>query len=250
MKLPGTGQMIQVAIDSHRDIPMADIDFSLEFYVHANRRKIVAKNDLIRIDKTDGSALYFVLLDTRILGSGPLRCNVFILDPEPRWKDGKRPVYITRNTGISVGFGLSNPSFAIQKDWIEGYKVDFNTVWSIPKADVAYIFYGHLVNQLTSYADITKDMLVSSENHIISVSASKMGKTSCGSMSEGDKVVVLIPVDKNYKAEKDNGFGGQMPFNTQILGSNGEYVVTIDGIQYRVYGEMMTTEGELFVYVN
>ena len=250
MELPGTGKMIQVAIDSHRDQPMRDLEFALEFYVQPNRRKSVSKNDLIRIDRTDGSSLFFALLDTRTLGTGPLMCNVCIMDPEPRWKEGKRPVLIKRNTGLSIGSSTANPAHSIQKEWIEGYKIDFNSVWSIPKAEVAYIFYGHLVNQLTSYADITSDMLVSPENHIISVSASKMGKTSCGMMEEGDKVVVLIPVDTSYAATKDNGFGGQMPFNTQILGSNGENIVTIDGVQYRAYGEMMTTEGEMFVYVN
>lgn len=249
-ELPGTGKMIQVSIDSHRDTPMADLDFSLEFFVHANRRKLVSKNDLIRIDRTDGTSLFFVLLDTRTLGTGALMCNIRISDPEPRWKNGSRPVMIQRNTGCGVGGAGNSPSHAIQKDWIEGYKVDFNSVWSIPKAEVAYIFYGHLVNQLTSYAEITQEMLVSPENHIVSVSAGKMGKTSCGVMEEGDKVVVLIPVDTDYAATKDNGFGGQMAFNTQLMGSNGENIVTIDGVQYRAYGEMMTTEGEMFVYVD
>lgn len=250
MKLLGIGKMIQVAIDSHRDMPMADLEFSLEFYVYPNRRKLISKNDLIRIDRTDGTSLFYVLLDTRTLGEGTLMCNVSIADPEPRWKGGKRPVLIRRNTGYGIGNTPDSPRNAIQREWIEGYKVDFNTVWSIPKAEVAYIFYGHLVNQLTSYADITSEMLVSPENHIVSVSAGKMGKTSCGVMEEGDKVVVLIPVDESYTATKDNGFGGQMAFNTQIMGSNGENIVTIDGVQYRAYGEMMTTEGEMFIYVN
>jgi hypothetical protein len=194
--------------------------------------------------------MFFVMLDTRTLGTGALMCNIRISDPESRWKGGKRPVLLQRNTGFGIGGAQDSPRHSIQRDWEEGYKVDFNAVWAIPKADVAYIFYGHLVNQLTSYSDITSDMLVSPENHIISVASGKMGKTSCGVMEEGDKVVVLIPVDTDYEATKDNGFGGQMPFNTQILGSNGENLVTVDGVQYRAYGEMMTTEGEMFVYVN
>ena len=248
--LPGTGKMIQVSIDSHRDQLMKDMEFSLEFFVHANRRMQVSKDSMVRIDRNDGTSMFFVMLDTRTLGAGTLMCNIRISDPEPKWKNGKRPVCILRNTGCGVGGAADSPGNAIQRNWEEGYKVDFNTVWSIPKAEVAYIFYGHLVNRLTSYADITQDMLVSPENHIISVSSGKMGKTSCGMMEEGDKVVVLIPVDTDYEAMKDNGFGGQMPFNTQLLGSNGENLVTIDGVQYRAYGEMMTTEGEMFVYVN
>ena len=249
-ELLGTGKMIQVSIGSHRGQPMKDLDFSLEFYVHANRRKQVSKDDLVRIDRTEGDSLFFVLLDTRTLGVGTLMCNVHISDPESRWEGGKRPVLIRRNTGYGIGGVMDSPCNAVQREWIEGYKIDFNSVWSIPKPEVAYIFYGHLVNQLKSYSDITADMLVSPENHIVSVSAGKMGKTSCGVMEEGDKVLVLIPVDTDYSAMKDNGFGGQMPFNTQLLGSNGENTVEIDGVRYRAYGEMMTTEGEMFVYVN
>ena len=248
--LPGTGKMIQVSIDSHRGQSMKDMGFDLEFYVHANRRVPVQKDELIRIDRNDGTSMFFVMLDTRTLGTGALMCNIRIADPEARWKGGKRPVLLQRNTGCGVGGAEDSPRHSIQKEWEEGYKVDFNTVWSIPKAEVAYIFYGHLINRLTSYADITQEMLLSPENHILSVASGKMGKTSCGVMEEGDKVVVLIPDDTSYSATKDNGFGGQMPFNTQLLGSNGENIVEIDGVRYRAYGEMMTTEGEMFVYVN
>lgn len=246
---PGVGYIIQVSIDSWREVAMRDLDFKLEFYVSPTRREVFHKSDLIQIQMEEGD-MFFALLPTKRLGAGALMCNVSISDPEPRWQGGKRPILLKRNTGKTIGGGACNPAHAIQKEWVEGYKVDFNFVWGLPKPEVAYIFYGHLVNQLTSYADITSDMLVSPENHIVSVSAGKMGKTSCGVMEEGDKVVVLIPVDTSYVATKDNGFGGQMPFNSNILGSNGENVVTIDGVQYRAYGEMMTTEGEMFVYVN
>ena len=249
MELPGIGYNIQVEIESHRDQPMSDIDFSLEFFVHANRRVKYYKKDMIRIDRENGSD-YYILFDSRKVGAGKLMCDVSISDPEPRWPNGKRPVLLRRDTGKVIGGESFNAARARQSDWQEGYRVHFNFVWGIPKAEVAYIFYGHLVNQITSYAEITSDMLVSPENHIISVGAGKMGKTSCGVMEEGDKVVVLIPVDTDYTATKDNGFGGQMPFNSQILGSNGENIVTIDGVKYRAYGEMMTTEGEMFVYVN
>ena len=248
-ELPGIGYIIQVGIESHREQSMADMEFSLEFYVHPNRRVKFTKDKLVRIDR-DGGADYYVLLDTRRTGAGRLMCDVSISDPEPRWSGGKRPVLLSCNTGKVIG--SAGPDFAcpMQREWVEGYRVSFNFVWGIPKPEVAYIFYGHLVNLLTSYADITADMLVSSDNHILSVSAGRMGKTSCGVMEEGDKVVVLIPADTSYTATKDNGFGGQMPFDTQILGSNGENVVTIDGVQYRAYGEMMTTEGEMFIYIN
>lgn len=250
MELPGTGKMIQVSIDSHRDTPMKDIEFSLEFYVYSNRRKMLSKNDLIRIDKTDGSSLYFALLDTRTLGSGVIKCNVHIFDPEPRWKGGRRPVLISRNTGISVGSGAVNPLHAVQKEWVEGYKVDFNIVWSIPKPEVAYIFYGKFVDQISSFDELTPDMLASPENTIISVSAGKMGKTAINSIVAGNKVLVLIPSDYGYKATKDNGIGGKVPFDTSIMGCNGEKKLELDGSLYDIYGEFMTVSGELFIYVD
>lgn len=247
----GTGYIIQINIDSYRGTLMRDLDFELSFYVYTNRRETFTKPSLIHIQQENGDA-YFALLDSRRVGAGELKCEIRIKDPEPRWVGGSRPVVLLRNTGINIGSecSCSQRYSHVCNDYDEGFKVTFSAVWGIPKPEVAYIFYGHLVNQIKSYSEITSDMLVSPENHIVSVSAGKMGKTSCGMMGEGDKVVVLIPVDTSYEATKDNGFGAQMAFNTQIMGSNGENIVTIDGIQYRAYGEMMTTEGEMFIYVN
>ena len=250
MELQGTGYIIEILVDSIKGNVMRNLDFNVSFFVYTNRRETFHKNDLIHIQMEEGDK-YFALLDSRKVGSGELKCDITINDPEPRWAGGARPVILRHSTGKFIGASCGSSMMNNQcVEYEEGYKVSFNFVYGIPKPEVGYIFYGHLVNQLTSYAEITSDMLVSPENHIISVSAGKMGKTSCGVMEEGDKVVVLIPVDTSYVATKDNGFGGQMAFNTQIMGSNGENLVTIDGIQYRAYGEMMTTEGEMFIYVN
>lgn len=250
MEQPGTGKMIQVSIDSHRDQKMQDMNFCLEFYVHANRRKQVSKDDFIRIDRTDGTSMFFLLLDTRTLGAGELMCNVHISDPEPRWKDASRPVIIRRDTGIGVGGAKGNASHSIQREWIEGYKIDFNTVWSIPKPEVAYIFYGKFIDQINSFDELTPEMLVSPENKIISVTAGKMGKTPISDIVAGNKVLVLVPSDYGYVATKDNGIGGKVPFDTSIMGCNGEKQIAVDGTSYKIYGEFMTVSGEIFIYVD
>ena len=242
--------MIQVSIDSHRDQAMRDMEFTLEFYVHANRRRRVSKQDLIRIDRTDGSSAFYAMLDTRTLGTGTLMCNIRISDPESRWKDGKRPVMICRNTGCGVGGAADSPRHSIQKDWEEGYKIDFNTVWAIPKPEVAYIFYGKFVDQIKSFDDLTPEMLLSPDNRIVSVSAGRMDKTPISDIVAGNKVVVLIPSDYGYVATKDNGIGGKVPFDTSIMGCNGEKQITVEGTPYRIYGEFMTVSGELFIYVD
>lgn len=250
MEQPGTGKMIQIQIDSHRDVSMNNLNFWLEFYVHANRRKQVSKNDLIRIDRTDGTSMFFALLDTRTLGSGALMCNVCISDPEPRWKNGSRPVRLVRNTGIGVGGATVNSLHSIQREWVEGYKVDFNVVWSIPKPEVAYIFYGKFVDQISSFDELTPEMLISPENKIISVAAGKMGKTPVSDIVAGNKVLVLTPSEYGYVATKDNGIGGKVPFDTSIMGCNGEKQIAVDGTSYNIYGEFMTVSGELFIYVD
>lgn len=250
MELQGTGYIIEIAVESVRGTMMRDLDFNVSFFVYTNRRETFRKGDLIHIQMEDGDK-YYALLDSRKVGSGELKCDITISDPEPRWAGGARPVILRHSTGKVIGAPCGSPARNARCDaFEEGYRVSFNFVYGLPKPEVAYIFYGHLVNQLTSYADITGDMLVSPENHILSVTSGTMGKTSCGVMEEGDKVVVLIPVDTGYVATKDNGFGGQMAFSTALLGSNGENIVTVDGVQYRAYGEMMTTEGEMFIYVN
>ena len=249
MELAGTGYIIEITIENVKGTLMRDLDFSVAFFVSPNRRETFGKNGLVHIAMEEGDR-YFAMLDSRKVGNGELMCDISIHDPEPRWAGGARPVILRQSTGKVIGSACGKSYTCRQPSWEEGFKVSFNFVHGLPKPEVAYIFYGHLVNQLESYADITADMLVSPDNHILSVPSGKIGKTSCGIMKEGDKVVVLIPSDTSYTATKDNGFGGQMAFSTSILGSNGENVVTIDGVQYRAYGEMMTTEGEMFIYVN
>lgn len=250
MELEGIGYIIETNIDNAKGLNIRDIDFTLSFFVHPNRRVTFRKSELVHIEMTDGDK-YYAMLDTRRVGRGELMCDITIKDPEPRWNGGARPIVLRHSTGKIIGAPCGNSMKRTACEvYEEGYKVSFNFVWGLPKPEVAYIFYGHLVNQLTSYADITSDMLVSSENHIVSVSSGQMGKTSCGNMKPGDKVVVLIPADTDYSATKDNGFGARMAFSTAILGSNGENLVTIDGVQYRAYGEMMTAAGEMFVYVD
>lgn len=250
MELTGTGKMIQVSIHSHRDTAMKELDFTLEFYVRPNRRKTVRKDDMVRIDQTNGTSLFFALLDTRTLGAGALMCNVSLSDPEPRWPGGARPVCLKRNTGIGIGGAFVHPCHSVQKEWEEGYKVDFNSVWSIPKPEVAYIFYGKLVERISSFDELTPEMLLSPDNTIISVSAGTMGKTPVSDIVAGNKVLVLIPSDSGFKATKDNGIGGKVPFDTSIMGCNGEKQLSVDGADYRIYGEMMTVGGELFIYVD
>lgn len=240
--------MVQVSIDSYRGTPMRDLDFTLEFYVHANRRETFRKTDLVRIEMESG-AMFIAMLDTRRLGTGALWCNVRISDPESRFPGGSRPVILKCHTGKAVG-NVVQHSYNPMPTWQEGYMVNFNFLWSLPKPEVAYIFYGKFVDQISSFDELTPEMLVSPENKIVSVTAGKMGKTPISDIVAGNKVLVLVPSDYGYVATKDNGIGGKVPFDTSIMGCNGEKQITVDGSTYNIYGEFMTVSGELFIYVD
>lgn len=149
MELPGIGYMIETTIDSCRGVAMRDLDFELSFFVYTNRRERFRKSDLIHIELYDGDK-YYAFLDTRKVGAGELKCDITIKDPESRWQGGARPVMLRHSTGKVIGESCGN-SFAknICNGYEEGYKVSFNFVWGLPKAEVAYIFYGHLANRLT-----------------------------------------------------------------------------------------------------
>jgi hypothetical protein len=70
---------------------------------------------------------------------------------------------------------------------------------------------------------------------------------------EADKmVVILIPAESGLKAMKDNGLGTQEEFAESVFGANGQYTYTIDGIEYKLYGELFTVGGEdsdFFIYI-
>ncbi|MDY4527783.1 MAG: hypothetical protein SPE11_07715 [Parabacteroides sp.] len=248
----GTGFIIEIMIESAVGNEMRDLDFSVDFFVYTNRRKVFQKSDLVCIEMESANR-YYALLNTSEIGCGKLMARVTVKDPVAQWAGGKRPVILMVDTGKTVGEDrhfVSNRMPLRTPDFEEGYRVSFNFVWGLPKPDVAYIFYGNIVDQIASMDEISSEMLVSPDNHIVSVRADKMGKTSCGTINMGSKVIVLIPEDRQLTATKDNGFGGKMAFSTQIMGANGEPVVTIDGTRYKVYGELMAVSGEVFIYVD
>lgn len=248
MELQGTGYMVQVIIDSYRGTPMKDLDFTLEFYVNANRRETLRKSDLLRIEMEE-DAVFVAMLDSRRLGKGTLWCNVHIADPENRFPGGSRPVKFKCHTGKFIG-ECNQHAYPTMHDWCEGYKASFNFLWKLPKPEVAYIFYGKFMDQISSFDELTPEMLVSPENKIVSVAAGKMGKTPISDIVAGNKVLVLVPSDYGYVATKDNGIGGKVPFDTSIMGCNGEKQISVDGSTYNIYGEFMTVSGELFIYVD
>ena len=64
-----------------------------------------------------------------------------------------------------------------------------------------------------------------------------------------DYIVVLVPTAKNYTVTKDNGIGGKMAFDEETAGANG-VDITINTVPCKLYGEILISQGEYFIYVD
>ena len=117
----------------------------------------------------------------------------------------------------------------------------------------APMFYGYIPYEasgvVNSFNDITLEMLENSGDCIVSQVNEAIGKVSVGMASEGSIVIVAVPEAFEYRVTKDNGFGEKVPFDEEVFGANGVMTV-FDDIDYKLYGELMLTTGELFVHID
>jgi hypothetical protein len=68
-------------------------------------------------------------------------------------------------------------------------------------------------------------------------------------VTEGDRLVVLIPREEELIALKSNGWNAWVAFSDVIMGANGEIETYVDGVKYRVFGEFMTVSGTIKIAV-
>ena len=71
----------------------------------------------------------------------------------------------------------------------------------------------------------------------------------------GMKIIVLQDETNDnqmteYVVTQDNGIGGKVIFNKEVAGANGEVKLTIDGNQYAIYGEILLSPAETFIYID
>lgn len=125
---------------------------------------------------------------------------------------------------------------------------------SIPEEPVIEdkIVYGYVPYKeelgAIEYSDLTMEII---EEHGIMEEAevAAMNKTSLGLMPSGALVVIAVPADSNFVATKDNGFGSKIPFDEEILGVNG-MTIDFNGVNYKVFGELLLADAELFFYID
>ena len=107
---------------------------------------------------------------------------------------------------------------------------------------------GHVI----PYSSITEDMIKNC-SQLVHGEVKTMGKTSLGLPSqttEGDYCIVLVPKESGYTVTKDDGIGGKSEFSTEVAGANGDVELTVNNVVYKVYGEILISQGQMFIYVD
>ena len=130
-----------------------------------------------------------------------------------------------------------------------------------PVDTTPYMYYGRLsfqdvggTNSVIPYSQITEAMINKgvTDGKLTKEAPKTMGKTSMGEAkdtAEFDYIIVAVPASKNYTVTKDNGIGGKMAFDEDTAGANG-VDITINNVACKLYGEMLLSQGQYFIYVD
>lgn len=218
----GSGYILEVQFNPAED-------FTVEFYVERERSVKFSRDELVRVTTEEGEKLY-AMIDSSRVGRGNLMCRAEVYDKEAHW--GMRPVVLKGFTGYSVGNCLCGVGGGFGCD---GYSFAFKGVRDIPKDINSKIYYGVLKSRVVGYEFITEQMVLDE----LTMTEVKPMDISMN-VEAGDRVVVVIPYEEHMKATKTvavKGFSAtKLPFNTEVMGANGEIVLFVDRIKCRVYG--------------
>ena len=114
------------------------------------------------------------------------------------------------------------------------------------------IIYGYIPYKeelgAVEYKDITVEM-IKEHGVVVEAEVAVMDKTSLGLMPSGALSIIAVPADSDLVVTKDNGFGSRIPFDEEILGVNG-MLVDFNGSYYKIFGELLLADAELFFYID
>ena len=111
------------------------------------------------------------------------------------------------------------------------------------------MYYGYIANNnMTSVVQINADDLAVST--LTNAPAEAVGRIALGNVPAGTFTVMLLPA--GLTAYKDDGFGGKVAFEVDNgipgSGANGT-LITVDGVEYNVFGEFNLVTGTTTVYI-
>ena len=262
------GYNIKVEIQSNAGLAMSELGFACEFWIDGAGRKVIIGRENMKEIVRNGKKEYYAQFYSTELGNaeGWLMATVAIQQPDDSWDCGFRSVTLT---DLFTGHYLGKKCMGIPRvprcycsgqHWQDGFKVFFSKVDNVPQSEenpnepnpdnpntpdeptVSDIFkYGVVTsNNITSLLEITELM-------VSGFVQAKGEQTIEVELSEGNKVVVLIPESSSLKAKKTDGFGNASVFDG-YLAVNGDIII-LNGESYKVYGEMSLADGTMIIDV-
>ena len=123
-----------------------------------------------------------------------------------------------------------------------------------PTPEIIYgrIPFSEVGGHIIPYSSITEDMIKNC-SQLVHGEVKTMGRTSLGlpdDTAEGDYCIVLVPKESGLTVTKDNGIGGKVIFSTEVAGANGDVELTVNNVVYKVYGEILLSQGQMYIYVD
>lgn len=257
------GYNIKVNIQSKDGTLMKDLGFDCEFWIEGSgRRVVIGKADMADITQLGKATEYYAQMYSSEFGGtrGWLFCTIAIQQPDKNWPSGYRDVTIEKVfTGIYLGqccgrMPRAPRNVCYGNQWHDGFKVSFAKVdWlpkgvndeddddgsgNIPPLEGETIYYG-VVRGVKSFSSLSDEQL-SSLKELPSIPSGGLEVP----VTVGDTLVVLTG---GTKVMKDDGVGGEVPFDTSVMGANGD-IVRYNGANYNVYGETFIVSGTIVIH--
>lgn len=219
------------------------INLATEEYVNELVENIELTQGPAGEDGADGKSAYQTAVEQGFEGTEEEWLASLKGDKGEKGEDGKfdmEALYDILQTEDKTVIGAINELFNLINKWMH------------PNCDLkAQMFYGIIdpteTGVIKSYSDITVDMLKQQSGVISTIPGERLA-LSMGYVDEGSYIVIAVPTMYDYNVTKDNGFGGKVAFDDDIVGANG-IDVEFNGIDYRIYGEFVLVGGERFIYI-
>ena len=173
-------------------------------------------------------------------------------------RDGTNAVNPNFTIGTVIELEKGNPPTVTISGTYPNLVLNFGIPTKEPTA-VVYMYYGRLPiadvgGRVIPYNNITENMILKgvTDGKLTKSAPHTLGKTSLGKYSQtarGDYQIVIVPAANGFTVTKDNGLGGKTRFDEDTSGANG-IDITINTIPCKLYGEMLTAQGETFIYID
>ena len=173
-------------------------------------------------------------------------------------RDGTNAVNPNFTIGTVIELEKGNPPTVTISGTYPNLVLNFGIPTKEPTA-AKYMYYGRLPiadvgGRVIQYNAITEAMILKgvADGKLTKSTPHTLGKTSLGKYSQtarGDYQIVIVPAANGFTVTKDNGLGGKMRFDEDTSGANG-INITINTVPCKLYGEMLTAQGETFIYID